>query len=99
MIKIIFFFRFWALWAGVMSLLLWFVYMPTKYLIADKSFYEQFIWIPIVHGFTYPFYVFAALLLCIVKRKSLLSTGLFLLAGTLPVASIWIERRVKSGRW
>jgi integral membrane protein len=93
------FFRFWALWAGVMSLLLWFVYMPAKYLVSDKSFYEQFIWIPIVHGFTYPVYLVAALILCMAKRKSLLSTGLFLLAGTLPVASIWIERRVKSGRW
>jgi integral membrane protein len=97
--RIIFFFRFWALWAGVMSLLLWFLYMPAKYLVSDKSFYEQFIWIPIVHGFTYPVYLVAALILCIAKRKSLLSTGLFLLAGTLPVASIWIERRVKSGRW
>ena len=96
--RIIFFFRFWALWAGVMSLLLWFLYMPAKYLVSDKSFYEQFIWIPIVHGFTYPVYLVAALILCVVKRKSLLRTGLFLLAGTLPVASIWIERRVKSGR-
>ena len=97
--RIIFFFRFWALWAGVMSLLLWFLYMPAKYLVSDNSFYEQFIWIPIVHGFTYPVYLVAALILCVAKRKSLLSTGLFLLAGTLPVASIWIERRVKSGRW
>ncbi len=75
------------------------LYMPAKYLLSDKSIYEQFIWIPIVHGFTYPVYLLAALILCIAKRKSLLSTGLFLLAGTLPVASIWIERRVKSGRW
>ena len=97
--RIIFFFRFWALWAGVMSLLLWFLYMPAKYLVSDKNFYEQFIWIPIVHGFTYPVYLVAALILCVAKRKSLLGTGLFLLAGTLPVASIWIERRVKSGRW
>ena len=97
--KIIFFFRFWALWAGVMSLLLWFLYMPAKYLVSDNTFYEQFIWIPIVHGFTYPVYLIADLILCIAKRKSLLSTALFLLAGTLPVASIWIERRVKSGRW
>ena len=97
--RIIFFFRLWALWAGVMSLLLWFLYMPAKYLVSDKNFYEQFIWIPIVHGFTYPVYLVAALILCVAKRKSLLSTGLFLLAGTLPVASIWIERRVKSGRW
>ena len=97
--RIIFFFRFWALRAGVMSLLLWFLYMPAKYLVSDKNFYEHFIWIPIVHGFTYPVYLVAALILCVAKRKSLLSTGLFLLAGTLPVASIWIERRVKSGRW
>ena len=92
-------FRVMALWAGVMSLLLWFAYMPAKYLVSSPSFYEQFIWIPIVHGFTYPIYLVAALILCMVKRKSLFSTALFLLAGTLPVASIWIERRVKSGQW
>ena len=96
--RITLFFRFWALWAGVMSLLLWFVYMPAKYLVSDKSFYEQFIWIPIVHGFTYPIYLLAALHLCFKQRKSLLATALFLLAGTLPVASIWIERSVAKGR-
>jgi integral membrane protein len=73
--------------------------MPAKYLVSSPTFYEQFIWIPIVHGFTYPVYLVAALILCMVKRKSLVSTALFLLAGTLPVASIWIERRVKSGQW
>jgi integral membrane protein len=87
-------FRAMAIWAGVMSLLLWFAYMPAKYLVSDPTFYESFIWIPIVHGFTYPIYLLAALHLCIAKRKSLISTGLFLLAGTLPVASIWIERKV-----
>ena len=95
--RITLFFRFWALWAGVMSLLLWFVYMPAKYLVSDKSFYEQFIWIPIVHGFTYPIYLLAALHLAIAQRRSLISTALFLLAGTLPVASFWIERQVKNG--
>lgn len=92
-------FRVMALWAGAMSLLLWFAYMPAKYLVTDPTFYEQFIWIPIVHGFTYPVYLLFALHLCIAKKKSLISTALFLLAGTLPVASIWIERRVKSGQW
>lgn len=96
---VIFRFRVMAIWAGVMSLLLWFGYMPAKYLVASETFYESFIWIPIVHGFTYPVYLVAALILCMVKRKSLVSTALFLLAGTLPVASIWIERRVKSGQW
>ena len=91
-------FRVMAIWAGVMSLLLWFVYMPAKYLVSDESFYERFIWIPIVHGITYPIYLLAALHLCIMKRKSLISTCLFLLAGTLPVASIWIERSVAKER-
>jgi len=91
-------FRFMAIWAGGMSLLLWFIYMPAKYLVSDESFYERFIWIPIVHGFTYPIYLLAALHLCIMKRKSLISTCLFLLAGTLPVASIWIERSVAKER-
>ena len=49
-------FRVMAIWAGVMSLLLWFAYMPAKYLVSDATFYEPFIWIPIVHGFTYPIY-------------------------------------------
>ena len=40
----------------------------------------------------------AALHLCFKQRKSLLATALFLLAGTLPVASIWIERSVAKGR-
>ncbi len=88
-------FRIMAIWAGAMSLLLWFIYMPAKYLISDGDFYQRFIWIPIVHGFTYRIYLLAALHLCIAKRKSLISTGLFLLAGTLPVASIWIERKIR----
>ena len=95
-------FRVMAIWAGAMSLLLWFAYMPAKYLakyfISDPTFYEQFIWIPIVHGITYPIYLLAALHLCFKQRKSLLATALFLLAGTLPVASIWIERSVAKGR-
>ncbi|MEY3163654.1 MAG: hypothetical protein RI887_478, partial [Actinomycetota bacterium] len=50
-----------------------------------------------VHGFTYPIYLLAALHLAIAQRRSLVSTALFLLAGTLPVASFWIERQVKNG--
>jgi len=36
-------FRVMAIWAGVMSLLLWFAYMPAKYLVSDGTFYERFI--------------------------------------------------------
>ena len=69
-------FRIMAIWAGVMSLLLWFGYMPAKYLIDSDTFYQSFIWIPILHGFTYPIYLLAALHLAIAQRKSLLSTAL-----------------------
>lgn len=40
---IIFRFRVMAIWAGVMSLLLWFGYMPAKYLVSSDTFYESFI--------------------------------------------------------
>jgi integral membrane protein len=88
-------FRFMALWAGGFSILLWFVYMPAKYLVTDPTFYEKFIWIPIVHGFTYPIYLLATLQMCYLKRKSLINTALYMLAGTLPIASIWAERKVR----
>ena len=91
-------FRFMALWAGTFSILLWFVYMPTKYLLSDSNLYEKFIWIPIIHGFTYPIYLLATLQLCYLQRKSLLTTGLYMLAGTLPIASIWAERKVRNGQ-
>lgn len=91
-------FRFMALWAGTFSILLWFGYMPAKYLVSDPTFYEKFIWIPIIHGFTYPIYLLATLHLCFLQRKSLLTTGLYMLAGTLPIASIWAERKVRKAQ-
>ena len=91
-------FRFMALWAGTFSLLLWFLYMPAKYLITDSNFYQNLIWISIIHGFTYPIYLLATLHLCFLQRKSLLTTGLYMLAGTLPIASIWAERKVRKAQ-
>ena len=86
-------FRIMAVWAGVMSLLLWFVYMPIKYIFNDLALSEKVLWITIVHGFTYPIYVLAAFHYCIKARKSLITTLLFIAAGTLPVASFIAERR------
>ncbi|NBU92970.1 MAG: DUF3817 domain-containing protein [Actinobacteria bacterium] len=91
-------FRFMALWAGTFSILLWFGYMPIKYLLSDSTLYEKFIWIPIIHGFTYPIYLLVTLHLCILQRKSLITTGLYLLAGTLPIASIWAEGKVRKAQ-
>ncbi len=86
-------FRVMAIWAGVMSLLLWFVDLPIKYLIDNPSLHSKVVWIPILHGFTYPIYVLAAFHYCLKARKSLVSTILFILAGTLPIASFVAERK------
>ena len=85
-------FRIMAIYAGVMSLLLWFVSIPIHYLIF-KDAYEYVSWISLLHGFTYPIYVFAAFHYCLKAGKSLKSTVLLILAGTLPVASFIAERR------
>ncbi len=85
-------FRVMAVWCGVMSLLLWFVNVPTHYLFL-KSTHHYFTWIALVHGFTYPIYVLATFFYCLKARKSLNATILFILAGTLPIASFVAERR------
>jgi hypothetical protein len=54
-------FRIMAIYAGVLSLLLWFVSIPTHYFIF-KDFHQYVSWISLLHGFTYPIYVFAAFL-------------------------------------
>ncbi|MFZ4064056.1 MAG: DUF3817 domain-containing protein [Candidatus Nanopelagicaceae bacterium] len=85
-------FRIMAIYCGVMSLLLWFVNVPTHYFIFESS-HHYFTWVALVHGFTYPIYVLAAFHYCLKARKSFGSTILFILAGTLPVASFVAERR------
>ena len=85
-------FRVMAIYAGVMSLLLWFVSIPTHYFIF-KGAYQYLSWISLLHGFTYPIYVLAAFHYGIKARKSFLSTSLLILAGTLPIASFIAERR------
>lgn len=87
-------FRVMAIISGVMSLLLWFVYMPAKYILNLPDFHSALVWIPMVHGYLYPIYILTALQF---SRKAgwpfMKMLGL-LLAGTLPVASLIAERRV-----
>ncbi len=87
-------FRIMAIVSGIMSLLLWFVYMPGKYLIDDPDLHSRIIWIPMVHGYLYPLYVLAALAFSVKARWQLLQMLGLILAGTLPVASLIAERRV-----
>lgn len=87
-------YRVMAIIAGVMSLLLWFVYMPVKTLSANPDIHSAWVWIPIAHGYLYPIYVLTAIQLSVKARWSLRRMLGFILAGTLPIASILAERKV-----
>ena len=87
-------FRFMAIVAGVMSLLLWFVYMPVKYLLHNESLHQATIWIPMVHGYLYPIYVLFAIQFSVQHRWSISKIIGLILAGTLPIASIATERHI-----
>jgi integral membrane protein len=52
------------------------------------------VWITHIHGGLYIFYVLAALQLSVKMRKSMSGLIWMILAGTLPVASFVLERRV-----
>jgi integral membrane protein len=87
-------FRVMAVIAGVMSLLLWFVELPVKYLFDDPELFAKVKWIPIAHGYIYPFYVLTAIHYTAKARYSVPRMIGFILAGTLPVASFIAERKV-----
>ena len=86
-------FRIMAIWAGVMSLLLWFVQVPVHIFSHNTALQSHLIWIALVHGYTYPIYVLTAFHYCLKARKSFVETILFILAGTLPIASFVAERK------
>lgn len=79
-----------AIVAGIWSLLLWFVYMPAKYLFHVESL----VLIAVVHGYIYIVYVVSALQLGFSNRWGIMRIGRTILAGTLPIASFIAERRV-----
>jgi integral membrane protein len=87
-------FRVMALIAGVMSLLLWFVYLPVKYLLDKPDLLSNVMWIPMAHGYLYPVYVLTAIQFAAKAKWSLMRMLGLILAGTLPIASIVAERRV-----
>jgi integral membrane protein len=87
-------FRVMAIISGVMSLLLWFVYMPIKYLFDVPDLHSKIIWIPMVHGYLYPIYILTAISFSLKARWPLMKMLGLMLAGTLPIASLIAERRV-----
>jgi integral membrane protein len=68
--------------------------MPAKYLLKDESLVDAVRWVPLVHGYLYPIYILTAIQLAAVARFPLKQMFGFILAGTLPVASMIAERRV-----
>ena len=87
-------YRIMAFWSGCMSLLLWFVEVPENHIFHHYSGAQvKWVWIAIVHGFTYPIYVLAAFNYSLKARKSFFTSILFILAGTLPVASFIAEHK------
>ena len=87
-------FRIMAVLAGVMSLLLWFVYMPVKYLFDAPNLHSATIWIPMVHGYLYPIYILTAIQFAAKARWPIMKMLGLILAGTLPVTSLIAERRI-----
>ena len=87
-------FRIMAIICGVMSLFLWFIYMPGKYIFNVVDDYRVLILIPIVHGYLYMVYIVTVLHLGVQKGKSIFEMAWLILAGTLPVASFLAERKV-----
>ncbi len=87
-------FRVMAIIAGLMSLLLWFVYMPIKYLFDAPDLHSSIIWIPMVHGYLYPIYILTAIQFATKARWPIMKMLGLILAGTLPVASLLAERRI-----
>ena len=87
-------FRFMAIVAGVMSLLLWFVDLPVVYLFDNPDWKAAVAWIPFVHGWVYAAYVLVAIQFSVKAHWPLKKVIWLILAGTLPFASIAAERRV-----
>ena len=87
-------YRFMAIFSGIMSLLIWFVFVPINHLMHNPELVSKLTWIPLVHGYTYPIYVLAAINFGLKAKLSLKSLLLFIVAGTLPIASLLAERRV-----
>ena len=85
-----------AILAGIMSLLLWFVDLPVAYLFDNENWKAKVAWIPFVHGWIYAIYVLTALQFASKAKWSVMKMLGLIVAGTLPIASLIMERKVVS---
>ena len=86
-------FRVMANVAGVMSLLLWLVYLPIKLTATNDNVPNLIRAIAVVHGFAYMVYILVTFNYCFAVRKPLKVALFYMLAGTFPVASFVADRR------
>ncbi len=89
-------FRVMANIAGVMSLLLWLVYLPIKLTAENDNVPTIIRLIAVVHGFMYMIYVLTAFNYSLAVRKPFFSMLGYLAAGTLPIASFVADRRARA---
>jgi len=89
-------YRFMAILAGIMSLLLWFVDLPVAYIFNNENWKANVVWIPFVHGWVYAVYVLTAIQFASKAKWPVVKMLGLILAGTLPVASLVTERKVVS---
>ena len=78
---------------GVMSLLLWFIYLPIKLSAKNGNVAEGIRLIGMIHGFAYILYVIVTFGYCFQIRKPLVTTLFYMASGTLPIASFIADRR------
>lgn len=76
---------------GVLLLVLVFVAVPMKYVAHDETLVHV---VGVLHGWLYMAYLIAAFLLAYQLRWPLFRMLLLLLAGTVPFASFYAERKV-----
>lgn len=87
------FFRAMALLVGTVLAVLVFVAMPYRYLIlGQETTWYFYAWQ--AHGFIFPVYVVSAFLLSQKLKWPYLKIALVMLAGTVPLMSFVIERRI-----
>jgi integral membrane protein len=86
-------FRVMANVAGIMSLLLWLVYLPIKLTATNDNVPNAIRAIAVVHGFAYMVYILVTFNYCYAVRKPLKVALFYMLAGTFPVASFVADRR------
>ena len=86
-------FRFMANLMGVMSLLLWFVYIPFKIAAHNGAVPGGIAFIAMFHGYAFMVYMVVTFNYCFQIRKPLLTSLFYMAAGTLPIASFIADRK------